>query len=95
MRTPFHHMNSSLAGKEHPDDRQSDRNTLHVSDYDGIDEKHWLPGQGIVNWPEVIQALIETGYDGPFMMEVNFRTADELVNSFRTIIQAHADKYTG
>jgi len=69
--------------------------TLHVSDYDGIDEKHWLPGQGIVNWPEVIQALIETGYDGPFMMEANFNTADELVNSFRTIIRAHADKYTG
>jgi len=45
--------------------------TLHVSDYDGIDEKHWLPGTGIINWNNVIAALAESGYKGPFMYETS------------------------
>jgi sugar phosphate isomerase/epimerase len=31
--------------------------SLHVSDYDGVDEKHWFPGQGIIDWPAVMTAL--------------------------------------
>lgn len=43
--------------------------TLHLSDYDAKDEKHWLPGKGGIDWNEVISALVEIGYDGPFMFE--------------------------
>ncbi len=43
--------------------------TLHVADYDGIDERHWLPGKGINNWTAIIQALWEVGYQGPWMFE--------------------------
>ena len=43
--------------------------TLHLSDYDGVDEKHWLPGQGVVNWPAFMNALAEIGYTGPFNFE--------------------------
>ena len=43
--------------------------TLHVADYDGIDERHWLPGKGINNWTAIIQALQEVGYRGPWMFE--------------------------
>ncbi len=42
---------------------------LHVSDYDGVDEKHWMPGQGVVDWPALIAALHEIGFDGPFNYE--------------------------
>ena len=42
--------------------------TLHLSDYDGK-ERHWLPGQGIINFNNVIGALEKTGYNGPFMFE--------------------------
>jgi sugar phosphate isomerase/epimerase len=42
--------------------------TLHLSDYDGR-ERHWLPGQGIINWNNVIGALQGCGYNGPFMFE--------------------------
>jgi sugar phosphate isomerase/epimerase len=42
--------------------------TLHLSDYDGK-ERHWLPGEGIINWNNVIGALEESGYNGPFMFE--------------------------
>jgi len=47
--------------------------SIHVSDYDGVDERHWMPGRGIVEWPKVIDVLIRSGYDGPFMYEVTPR----------------------
>jgi sugar phosphate isomerase/epimerase len=48
--------------------------SLHISDNDGIDEKHWLPGEGVIDWPAVINALRAVGYDGPWMCEVGLGT---------------------
>jgi len=31
--------------------------SLHISDYDGIDECHWYPGFGVINWPEVMSTI--------------------------------------
>jgi len=45
--------------------------TLHLSDNDGVDERHWLPGRGVIDWNGWLQALAETGYDGPLMYEVS------------------------
>jgi len=45
----------------------------HLSDYDGIDEKHWLPGTGVINWKNFMASLDETGYSGPFNFECIFR----------------------
>ena len=32
---------------------------FHLSDYDGVDECHWIPGedQGVIVWPEVMRAI--------------------------------------
>ena len=46
--------------------------SLHVSDYDGMDEKHWLPGEGIVDWVALMDALDDIGYAGPFMYELGY-----------------------
>ena len=43
--------------------------TLHVSDYDFINERHWLPGDGKVNWKALMDKLDEIGYSGVFMYE--------------------------
>ena len=43
--------------------------TLHISDYDGVDEKHWLPGAGVIAWRPFMDALTEIGYSGPFNYE--------------------------
>ena len=45
--------------------------STHMSDYDGNDEKHWLPGKGVINWTELLKELVATGYTGPFMYEVS------------------------
>lgn len=44
--------------------------TTHISDNDGNDEKHWLPGDGVIGWRAVLDALVRAGYDGAFMYEV-------------------------
>ena len=44
--------------------------TTHLSDYDGVDERHWLPGMGIVPWKPVHDRLIAAGYEGPFLFEL-------------------------
>lgn len=44
--------------------------TVHISDFDGVQQKHWMPGRGVIDWPKVIEELVKTGYSGPFMYEV-------------------------
>ena len=45
--------------------------TTHVSDYDFINERHLLPGEGKVAWAALVDALEKTGYNGPLMYEVD------------------------
>ena len=43
---------------------------LHCSDYDGVDEKHWPPRQGVINWVAFLRALRDVHFPGPFNYEV-------------------------
>lgn len=43
--------------------------TLHVSDYDFTNEKHWLPGVGKNDWERILSTLEEVGYNGRFLYE--------------------------
>lgn len=47
--------------------------TLHVSDYDFIDERHVLPFEGKNDWKGIITALAGKGYKGPWLYEVPSR----------------------
>lgn len=47
--------------------------TTHISDYDFINERHWLPGEGRIDWQSVINALNEVGYNGPWLYEIGFK----------------------
>ena len=42
---------------------------LHLSDYDGVDEKHDMPGRGVLHWKSFMQTLRDVEYDGPFNYE--------------------------
>lgn len=44
--------------------------TTHVSDYDFINERHWLPGEGRQDWNALLGALAEIGYDGVWLYEI-------------------------
>ncbi|MBO5786687.1 MAG: sugar phosphate isomerase/epimerase [Clostridia bacterium] len=46
--------------------------TVHLSDYDFVDEKHYFCGNGDINWDELIGLLEGIGYCGPFLYEGGF-----------------------
>ena len=45
--------------------------TTHVSDRDAEDERHWLPGEGVIDWAALYSALAGTGYNGVWMYELS------------------------
>lgn len=45
--------------------------TVHLSDYDRIDERHRLPGEGVNNWNAIFKPLLAAGYDGPLLFEIS------------------------
>ena len=52
--------------------------TLHVSDYDFLNERHWLPYEGKQDWIELVTLLEEAGYCGPFMYEISLKTPETI-----------------
>ena len=53
--------------------------TTHVSDCDYKNERHWLPGEGKVDWIKLINALRSVGYNGPWLYELGYK-APETIN---------------
>lgn len=62
--------------------------TLHVSDYDRADERHWMPGLGVIDWPLFLTNLMHYEYEGVFMTEVKSGTAAEVVTAYKNVICA-------
>ncbi|WP_158289573.1 sugar phosphate isomerase/epimerase family protein [Paenibacillus flagellatus] len=62
--------------------------TTHISDNDGTDEKHWMPGDGIIAWDEVIEALAKTGYRGPIMHEVRKPDPFRIADNWRKVLKS-------
>ena len=61
--------------------------TLHVSDYDFIDEKHWLPMEGKNDWGAILRALEEVGYSGRFLYESGAgRPYREIADNYRALL---------
>lgn len=51
--------------------RYGDRlRVTHLSDNDGLADKHWLPGKGVIDWPAVMDAFPTETYEGCFTLEV-------------------------
>ena len=42
---------------------------MHISDYDGVDETHWYPGLGIIDWPAIMDAVRELPNDTVLIFE--------------------------
>lgn len=71
-------------------DKVGDRiGTIHVSDYDRVDERHWLPlgGKGTIDWANFCRRLKECGYDGVFMFEARGEgiDAEGVVRSYKQL----------
>ncbi len=53
--------------------------SLHVSDYDFLNERHWMPGEGKVDWSTLVASLCAVGYDGPWLYEIEFACPDTIL----------------
>ncbi|MBQ7906528.1 MAG: sugar phosphate isomerase/epimerase [Clostridia bacterium] len=53
--------------------------TTHISDYDFINERHWLPGEGKLDWQAILNALKNIGYSGPWMYEINLELPSTII----------------
>ncbi len=51
--------------------------TVHISDYDFVQERHWLPGKGKINWPELYSLFKKYGYNGVWMHELGLSETKE------------------
>lgn len=45
----------------------------HISDYDFVDERHWLPGEGKIDWRALMDGLDAVGYAGAFTYELSLK----------------------
>lgn len=66
--------------------------TTHLSDYDGIDERHWLPGEGVVPWKMIFERLENADYTGPYLFELRTEddtpyTPERIISAFRKAIE--------
>lgn len=67
--------------------------TTHLSDYDGEDERHWLPGEGIVPWKLIFERLEEVGYKGPYLFELKAvdgvpYSAEKIITAFKSAVES-------
>ncbi len=63
--------------------------TTHVSDYDFINERHWLPGEGAIDWLALRDALLKVGYDGYWLYELGLSGSSWTIDRPRAL--THAD----
>lgn len=62
--------------------------TVHLSDYDRVQERHWFPGEGVIDWNELYEKFNEIGYEGPWMYETGFKK-----NNIHSRVLTAADFY--
>jgi sugar phosphate isomerase/epimerase len=48
--------------------------------HDGVDERHWLPGKGIIDFKLIILGLQAKGYKGPWMFESAGTAAEKVAD---------------
>ncbi|MBR4941264.1 MAG: sugar phosphate isomerase/epimerase [Clostridia bacterium] len=46
--------------------------STHISDYDFVNERHWLCGEGDIDWKKLYSALSNVGYSGAWLYELGF-----------------------
>lgn len=80
--------------------------TTHFSDYDFKNERHWLPGEGLIDWKELVEELKSVGYTGPVLYEVSLKapatinrsrnlTYDDFVKNYNSLINNETPSVIG
>lgn len=65
--------------------------TLHVSDYDFINERHWLPYEGKIDWPKMLKKLKEIDYKGVWLYELDLVAPNTITRERKLLCKDFAD----
>lgn len=63
--------------------------TTHISDHDYLDERHYMPGKGKIDWNALIGALRAIGYRGVFNYEVGDIPPAEIKENYEKLFSAY------
>lgn len=55
--------------------------TTHISDYDFVNERHWLPGEGGLDWQRLLKCFEKVNYQGMWLYEIDFKAPETLARS--------------
>ncbi len=55
--------------------------TTHISDYDFVDERHWLPGEGKLDWKAILNAFKDIEYNGVWLYEIGFSCPKTIIRN--------------
>lgn len=61
----------------------------HISDNDGIDDCHWPPHQGVIDWNSVITELSSTNYKGYISLEIFPKEVDNEISPLEFLKKAY------
>ncbi len=61
--------------------------SLHISDYDFVDERHDLPGTGVNRWHELLELLRSGRYAGPALYEIRHVVNEHRILSFEQVAE--------
>lgn len=67
--------------------------TLHVSDYDYRNERHWLPYEGKVDWIALVTELEKADYNGPLMYEISLASPPSIARGRDLAFADFAENY--
>lgn len=60
--------------------------TVHVSDYDFVNERHWLPGEGKIDWVKMADVFDRIGYNGVWMYEIGLNCPKTIIRDRKLTI---------
>jgi hexosaminidase len=68
--------------------------SVHVADGTGKEENHFFPcsGEGQNDWIEILIALDEVGYNGPFLFESSYPDEKDLIECYNTLYKEFTGK---
>ncbi len=61
--------------------------TTHISDYDFVDERHWIPGDGKIDWKTFYTQMEAVGYTGPYLFELGEGISGRIVSPAELVLR--------
>ena len=66
---------------------------LHIQDVDGLEDCHWVPGRGVIDWSAVGEALAAIGFDGAWTMEAMTSSTEATAEQVAAECRALSDRW--